>query len=269
MLSKDTEFRLDHAVTDEKIGDEISARLISSTPADAAEAQAILDILDVSKNKEISSRLFTALSGDGNGAAGKEIAQKINGMVAVLEAQANGDEVAAVAEVTSVTPVAAVGGSLDGTYFILQDKDGSVAFWIDIDDSGTAEPAHGADRSVEITTIATGDSAAVIAGKLITAIGADSEYSAAAGVGDEVLVTDGTAGDRPAASAGDSGFTVSQDTDGSDGVDTDISPAKAAMGSESMSASAKYSLVHALGSQAAADEFETAYNAMVSAVQAI
>lgn len=97
MLSKNTEYRLDHAVTDDKIGDEISARLISATPADAAEAQAVLDLLDERRNKAIEERLIVALAGDRQGAAGRELAKKINGMVAVLKAQADGDEVAATA----------------------------------------------------------------------------------------------------------------------------------------------------------------------------
>ena len=33
---------------------------------------------------------------------------------------------------------------LDGTYFIIHDLAGSVAVWIDVDNSGTPEPAHGA-----------------------------------------------------------------------------------------------------------------------------
>lgn len=91
MLSQDTANRLDHAVTDDKVGDEIAARLISATPADAAAAQAILDLLDKSEkmNKSIEERLYTGLAGDNNGAAGKELAKKINGMVAIIQAQAD------------------------------------------------------------------------------------------------------------------------------------------------------------------------------------
>lgn len=97
MLSNDTAYRLDHAVTDDKVGDEIAARLISTTPANPAAAQAVLDILDTSDkmNAQIAERLFTALAGDANGRAGREIAKKINGMVAVLRAKADGNEVAA------------------------------------------------------------------------------------------------------------------------------------------------------------------------------
>jgi len=93
-LSNDTEFRLDHAVTDDKISDEIAARVeVSSTPSNESEAQAILDLLDSSRNSAVAERLFTALAGDGDGAAGKELSRKINGMTAVLQAKANGDEI--------------------------------------------------------------------------------------------------------------------------------------------------------------------------------
>lgn len=95
-LSKDLEFRLDHAVTDDKIGDEIAARVeVTSTPATANAAQAILDILEESRNAAITERLTVGLAGDGS--QGRELAKKINGMVAVLKAKANGNEVNAVA----------------------------------------------------------------------------------------------------------------------------------------------------------------------------
>ena len=127
----------------------------------------------------------------------------------------------AVKEITSVVTVADVSDDLDGTTFILQDEAGSVGFWIDTDDSGTTIPAEasGADRAVEITTIATDDTAATIRGLLVTAIGADSQFTAANGVSDEVLVTDISFGIRAAASASTSGFTVTEDTAG---VDIDI-----------------------------------------------
>lgn len=96
MLSKDTAYRLDHAVTDEKVSDEIAARLISQTPADPSEAQAVLDILDSSEKMtmDIAERLYVGLAGDADGRAGKELAKKINGMVKVLKAQANNDAIA-------------------------------------------------------------------------------------------------------------------------------------------------------------------------------
>jgi hypothetical protein len=86
MLSKDTEFRLDLAMTDDKVGGEIAARVeVTSAPVDAAAAQAILDILDRDKEASIEERLFVGLAGDGNGSSGKELSKKIVKMADVLE----------------------------------------------------------------------------------------------------------------------------------------------------------------------------------------
>jgi hypothetical protein len=90
MLKKDTEFRLDHAMTDVKVGDQVSARLISVTPANAAAAAAVLKLLDRSAKMKasIAERLIIGMAGDAAGKAGKEMGKKINGMVDVLAAQA-------------------------------------------------------------------------------------------------------------------------------------------------------------------------------------
>jgi len=85
MLSKDLDLRLTYAVTDEKIADEIGARLIDTAPADEAEALAILALLNSSYDSAIEERMIIALAGDGAGAAGREVANKINGLMAVLE----------------------------------------------------------------------------------------------------------------------------------------------------------------------------------------
>jgi len=112
-------------------------------------------------------------------------------------------------EVTNITTVADVGDSLNTKYFLLEDTAGSVGFWFDTDDSGSTIPAGAtaADRAVEVTTIVTGDSAATVATKLAVAIGADSQFSAAAAAS-VVTVTDAASGPRTDATAGDSGFTM-------------------------------------------------------------
>ena len=112
---------------------------------------------------------------------------------------------------------AGVDSSLDGKYFILQDKAGSVAFWIDVDNDGTTVPAHGADRAVEITTITTGMAIGAVGTAVYNAVIGDSEFAAgtddAAGA---LTVVDAKYGARSAASAGDSGFTVGENTTGVD-----------------------------------------------------
>ena len=113
---------------------------------------------------------------------------------------------------TAIACVADVAGSLDGTYFILEDDAGSVAFWIDVDDSGTAEPAHGADRSVEITTVTTGMTAAQVGTAVYTKIIADAKFSAGSDdlAGNIVVAHDGFS-TMEQVSAGTSGFTFTFD----------------------------------------------------------
>ncbi len=97
-INNDTLFRLKHAVTDADIANEIAVRLsVASAPSNAAAAQAILDSFDLSDSmsRSIEERLKIALAGDGS--QGAELAKKINLMIDVLQAQANGDDVAAVA----------------------------------------------------------------------------------------------------------------------------------------------------------------------------
>jgi hypothetical protein len=110
----------------------------------------------------------------------------------------------------SVDCVADESDSLDGKYFILRDKAGTVAFWIDTDNSGTSEPSHGATRGVEITTIATDDNAATVATKIAAAIDADGGFSAEVDGDDNslVLVTAVDFFTSSGTGAGNSGFTV-------------------------------------------------------------
>lgn len=231
MLSKDTLYRLEHAVTDEDLGkpigtaDEIAARLIDTTPADASAAQDLLDILDKSLNGRIEERLFVGLAGDGNGAAGREIAKKVNGMIAVLEAQADGDEVAATA--------AQFQGQVAGM---------TTDITIDADVAGAAGNITLTQDGSDIDTLIANHNAGAPA---------DEQVTLSSGDGSQVPTADITL------------------TGGADASDANLAPAKAAMGSEPMSESTRYSLEVALTSKEAADEFKAAYDAMVAAVQAI
>lgn len=119
----------------------------------------------------------------------------------------------------STTVQGVTAASLDGKYFILQDEVGSVAFYFDVDDSGTAEPVHGADRSVEITTVTTGMTATQVAGVVYTAIVADSKFEAGVDNVDGTMeVQSSTFGAKAAASEGDSGFTIAENTPGTSEV---------------------------------------------------
>lgn len=114
----------------------------------------------------------------------------------------------AIEEQATITAVADVAASLDGTFFKLSDTAGTVGFWIDVDDSGTLIPAGASalDRAIEITTISTGDSASVIAGLLATAISADSKFGATSS-GSDATVTSTDAADIELWADGDTGFT--------------------------------------------------------------
>ena len=110
---------------------------------------------------------------------------------------------------TAIACVADVAGSLDRVYFILQDAAGSVAFWIDVDNSGSLIPAgaSAADRAVEITTITTAMTAAQVGTAVYNAVTGDAQFEA----GTDDLVGNITVGhvgfsNMVSVSAGDSGF---------------------------------------------------------------
>lgn len=129
----------------------------------------------------------------------------------------------AVTQVTRITLTEDAGaGAYDGKYIILGDDSGSVAFWIDVDNDGTAEPAHGADRSVEITTISSADSLATLDDLIRNAINGDGQFSAVvAGVG-EIDVTNVSSGHI--ATEADSDITGSSMEVTIEGEDGDSTP---------------------------------------------
>ncbi|MCH8136959.1 MAG: hypothetical protein IIB77_13355, partial [Proteobacteria bacterium] len=99
--------------------------------------------------------------------------------------------------------------SLDGKFFTLSDDVGTVAFWFDVDDSGTTVPAGAGakDRNVEVTTINAGDSDSVVATKLRVAIEADAKFSAVVAT-NKVQAEASTNGPKDDAVAEDSGFVM-------------------------------------------------------------
>lgn len=103
--------------------------------------------------------------------------------------------------------------TLHEKYFLLQDEVGSVAFWFDVGGGGV-EPAHGADRAVEITTVTAAMTAAQVATAVAAAVEADSKFTASVVTSTTVRAVSTTVGNKTNGSAGDSGFTVSQQTAG-------------------------------------------------------
>lgn len=103
--------------------------------------------------------------------------------------------------------------SLDGKYFIIYDASGSVAIWYDVGDDGTQEPFHGAERSIRVSGVNYGDSAATVAAATVAAINPDLSFIAS-NVGNVITITNSFDGNVQNPSAGTSGFAVSN-TDGS------------------------------------------------------
>jgi hypothetical protein len=281
-LSQDTEFRIDHAVTDDKIGDEIAARIeVSSTPADDTEAQAILNLLNSSRNAAILERLFVALAGDNDGAAGKELAKKINGMVAVLQAKADGTEIAAVAATatldltTDIVLTSVAAGAARNTNTVTLEVEAAAANPTDTvlaDVTGTAAaiiititPNDGTNNGATPVDLTTAELAELINSG--TVVGKAVTLTDAGGLIDDQTATGGDA--TALVDAGEGDGEVATFASGVNALDNDVVPAQTAMGSEHMGNSTFEALVHALASRPAAEEFRTAYNAMIDSVQAI
>jgi hypothetical protein len=126
-----------------------------------------------------------------------------------VEDAADSENVAAEAEDGTVAATAEdANTTLHEKYFVLADEVGTVAFWMDVGGGGS-EPSHGADRSVEITTILAGETAAQVAAKLVTAINADSKFTAVINADptkvDWAVVAPGAVSGQ---GNGNSGFTV-------------------------------------------------------------
>jgi len=90
MINKNEEYVLGVALANERVASEIVARVIDATPADAAAAQAILDVVSPSEkeSKEIKEYLIVALT---SRKYGEEIAEQLELVVECLEYQAAND----------------------------------------------------------------------------------------------------------------------------------------------------------------------------------
>lgn len=119
-------------------------------------------------------------------------------------------------ETQTITTVADSSDSLDATYVTLEGNSGTWAIWIDTDDSGTSEPSHSKDSSVEVTGIATDDTAADVAAAIYAALAASTAFLADfdvaydASVDDDLItITDKHTGTRTdLTDTGTTGFTV-------------------------------------------------------------
>lgn len=113
-------------------------------------------------------------------------------------------------EVSTITTIADVSGSLDGKAFLLRETGNALAcIWIDVDDGGGSAPAAcaGADRNLELTGIVTNDSANAVASDIASELTADGSWTATADT-NTVTIVDAATGTRTDLTAGTSGFTV-------------------------------------------------------------
>lgn len=116
-------------------------------------------------------------------------------------------------EISTVTTIADVAGSLDGDYFTLEGSSGTWGVWYDVDDNGTSAPAHGMTNALEITSVVTGNSAILVADATATDMAASTAFAADFTVTHTVgttliTLTDNYTGTRTNLAAGTSGFTM-------------------------------------------------------------
>ncbi len=113
----------------------------------------------------------------------------------------------------TIDTVADVAGSIDQTFFIVNDSQGTVAVWYDLNNAGNPPPTHGANRAIKVATVVTGDSAAVIASKTGTVISLDNAYSVGV-ITNQITLTSLINGSLPVPSNGTSGFTTARSVNG-------------------------------------------------------
>lgn len=286
MLSKDTKFRLVHAVASQAVADEIEKALnVTTTPATPAEAASLAFRMKKALNKEVQERLFSALAGDAAGASGKELSRKIVGTKNVLSAFGDGNEAEqanATATIATTTPIVLTdvpglgndGAARNGNTVTIQVSPAAASANIVINASNGAgpnfpaftiniTPAIIADETVTLTSAQLVEliNTNTVVGKPVTlAPGSVSRLSqqTATGGGSESLL-DGGEGDG----------LIATFSGGASAADTDTAPAQSKMGMEPLSAKNMENLVIALGDKKAAMEFKAAYDAMIAAIQAI
>lgn len=122
-----------------------------------------------------------------------------------------------VAEVSSITCVADVADSLDGTYFLINSANDETEyyFWYKTSGGSSVDPALAGKTGIRVE-IATGETAANVASKTRDAINslAVNDFSAVISVSPTVIVTNVKDGVTTDATAGTTGFTVSTTTQG-------------------------------------------------------
>lgn len=183
-----------------------------STPVDGGHTLVEVDISGAVTDAEVATAIAAALDGLADfdapaPAAAIVLCTDVNfGATTIID----GGDIDGTNNWAIARSVEGIDSALNGKYFVLEDAGGTKAFWIDVDNSGTAAPVHGADQVVEITTITSGMTNIQVADAVYDAIIADSEFEAGSKAASPIVVVQNAdVGYFGSVSAGDSGFTVS------------------------------------------------------------
>ena len=158
MLSQNSAYILEVALSNKKVADEVNKRLVSSIPAVAADAQTLLNTLDLSYADKIQEYLIVATA---KRSVGREIGQRLNKVPSVLAAIANGvsnPAVAAsftgqVAGMTTDITIEADAAGVDGNSVLLEfdgidDIDTVIAAWNVANPSNTVTLSSGGGSQI-------------------------------------------------------------------------------------------------------------------------
>jgi len=132
--------------------------------------------------------------------------------------QAGESTATAAAEVTSVTAVADVSSSLDGTYFTINSALDATGYyvWINVAAGGN-DPAPSGLTGIAVA-ISANDDADTVAAAIQTAVDAEGDFGASVS-GSVVTITNAATGGTTDAADVDSGFTIAVTTQGISAVD--------------------------------------------------
>lgn len=126
---------------------------------------------------------------------------------------AGGGSVGAVAQITSITTVADVSGSLNNKVFYVYDHAGvGYAVWMNVNAAGT-DPSIPGFTSVAVT-LATSATADAVGDAVATALDALASFAAPNPAANVITLTGSTVGAATTPDAGNTGFTVSISTPG-------------------------------------------------------
>lgn len=245
MLSKHTLDRLKIVLPKAAICNEISNRLISSTPADSAAAQVVLAGLDPSDS--MKARVQADVK-EAMGSHADDMVRKLNDMIDVLQALAVPAVKAGKTIQHIVFAAVAAGATGNDIRVVILNQALNMPLIIAV-----------SDRTISITVATDGAGPVSQVAFVVGQLQANSDVTALVDVSidptfDNYVIL-------PTA--------IQELSGGVSAKDGGVTPAKALMGSEHMSDVTYRALKIALGDKVAADEFKTAYNAMVDAVQAI